>query len=137
MGYPLDLRNAAIRHFVSAEKLKEENRPDRQYISVAGYLYGWAAECALKEIMRKSGMVPPLKGKEHPFWAHFPVLKTMLRDSCQGRRAGELKRYAMDDRLMQNWDTAMRYSSSKDIPEQDIERWREGANQLVKAMEAP
>ncbi len=41
--YPRDFPASARRHLVAADRLIGTDRTD-----VAGYLYGWAAECALK-----------------------------------------------------------------------------------------
>lgn len=136
MAYSLDLRNSSLRHFYAAEHLNTPNTMSTK--PVAGYLYGIAAECALKEIMRDSGMRPlaPERRRDDPFYAHFPDLKTLLRDCVQGRRAGELRRYAEDGQLMNEWDTAMRYAPGKDIRPQNIDRWREHAERLRQAMDA-
>ena len=136
MAYSLDLRNSAERHFRAAEKLNDPaHRPATP--DVAGYLYGVAAECALKQIMRESGIrpLPAEERRDDPYFAHFPTLKTMLRDNIHGRRAGELRRFAEDDALMSEWDTAMRYAPGKEITERRVGRWREHAQRLVHAME--
>jgi hypothetical protein len=134
MAYSQDLVKAARRHFDAAEQLNEERqRPRRQ--DVAGYLYGIAGECALKEIMRDSGMRPSGTHGDDPFYAHFPVLKTLLRDTLRGRRAGELRAFAEDDGLMNGWDVAMRYAPPQDIAPRLVDLWREQAQRLVHAME--
>src|SRR5580700_6528856 len=101
MAYSQDLRNAADRHFNAAERLNDAaTRPPRR--DVAGYLYGVAGECALKQIMRESLIrpLPPEQRRDDPYYAHFPVLKTLLRDRISGRRAGDLRTFAEDDGLM-------------------------------------
>src|SRR5262249_34246835 len=101
-----------------------------------GYLYGIAAECALKEIMRQSGMVPlPLpQRREDPFYAHFQTLKTLLRDRIRGRRAGDLRRYVEDAGFMQFWDTEMRYAPARDVQHAWVDRWRGQASEIVQVM---
>ncbi len=108
-------------------------RPD-----VAGYLYGLAAECALKQIMRYSGLRPlPLEQRrDDPFYAHFPELKTLLRDHSHGRRAGDLRKYAEDGQLMNEWDTSMRYAPGNEILPRHVARWKQQAEALRQAMEA-
>ena len=134
MAYSQDLVKAARRHFEAAEQLYEERvRPRRQ--DVAGYLYGIAGECALKEMMRDSGMFP-LEAHRDAYYAHFPALKTLLLDQARGRRAGQLLAFAQDVRLMAGWDVSMRYAPPKDIDPQLVERWREQARRLISAMEA-
>jgi hypothetical protein len=133
MPYSIDFRRAARRHLEAADKLhRAAKRRD-----VAGYLYGLSAELAVKEMMRSSNMRPldSTKRREDPFYAHFPELKTMLRDSASGRRHGDLRRIAEDSRLMQNWDTAMRYAPATDIQETWVENWAEQARELVARMD--
>ncbi len=138
MAYSLDLANSCRRHLEAANHLNTPAlRPPRA--DVAGYLYGIAAECALKEIMRTSGMRPlaPEDRRDDPFFAHFPELKTMLRDCVHGRRAGELRKYAEDGQLMNEWDTRMRYAPARDILPRHVTRWKEQAEALKQAMENP
>jgi hypothetical protein len=122
------MRAAAYRHLQAAETLFDGHRKD-----VSGYLYGWASECALKALMIESGMRPlaPDRRREDPFYAHFAELKTMLRDRAFGRRHGDIRKFAADPRFMQFWDTSMRYSDGKDVPDQWVERWREDAKAIL------
>ena len=134
MSYSIDYRRAARRHLEAAEKLSSA-RPKRQ--DVAGYLYGISAELAVKEVMRDSGMRPlaVTNRRDDPFYAHYPELKTMLRDKAFGRRHGELRRIADDSRLMQNWDITMRYAPATDIQADWVQRWAEQARELVSRMD--
>jgi hypothetical protein len=54
MAYSVDLRAAARRHLDAAQKLLKERRED-----VAAYLFGTAAECAIKEMARA---IPSCRG---------------------------------------------------------------------------
>jgi hypothetical protein len=98
-------------------------------VDVAGYLYGIAAECALKEIMRRS------HHWREPERAHFPDLKVVLRDSARGRHAGILRRFAEDGAFMSEWDIAMRYAPRTDILLVQVKRWRMNASDAIAAME--
>jgi hypothetical protein len=73
--------------------------------------------------------------REDPFYAHFPELKTLLRDQVRGRWAHPLREFAEDQSFMQNWDTRMRYAPGNEIRDQDIERWREHAKKVVAKMD--
>ena len=130
--YEQDLRRAAHRHFEAAETLFGTNRKD-----VAGYLYGIAAECALKHMMILSGMrpLPDNQRRDDPFFLHFEELKTLLRDTASGRRSGELRKYAERSSFMQQWDVTMRYSHGKDVRAEWVERWRLDAKDIVGAMD--
>jgi hypothetical protein len=135
MAYSRGLRKAARRHLEAAEYLNDPEKPRRP--DVAGYLYGVAGECALKELMSASGMRPlgQEQRRNDPFYAHFPELKTLLRDAAEGHWASRLKRFAEDDGLMNEWSIDMRYSPGHDITPERVERWRAHARKLVAAME--
>jgi hypothetical protein len=131
MAYSQNFLASARRHLHAADHLDGTHRRD-----VAGYLYGVAAECALKEMMRQSGMRPlPIERKrEDPFYAHFKSLKTLLRDQVKGRRQGELLKYATDPKFMQQWDTDMRYAPGTDIQSAWIDSWRDQARKIVQEL---
>lgn len=130
--YGINYASAARRHFAAAEALNESTRRN-----VAGYLFGIAAECALKEIMRASGMKPLAEHqrRDDPFFAHFQTLKSMLRDKIKGRRSTELRHYAESSSFMQYWDVAMRYSDGKRVKAIWVERWHLDAKRIVIAMD--
>jgi HEPN domain-containing protein len=132
--YARDMRKTAYRHLEAAEHLY--NSTGRR--DVAGYLFGIAAECALKQIMLDSGMRPLAadKRRDDPFYAHFEDLKTLLRDTSEGRRSGELIALATDNSFMQNWDVSMRYSHGKDIDPRWIEKWLRDARDVVGMMDS-
>ena len=75
MTFEIDMGMASRRHLEAADELAKGVRRD-----VAGYLYGIAAECAFKAMMREAGLRPLAKEKQRndPFFAHFPELRTML-----------------------------------------------------------
>ncbi len=132
--YANDMRRTAYRHLEAADHLyKFTNRQD-----VAGYLYGIAAECALKQMMRDSGMCPLSEEKrsDDPFYAHFEVLKSILRDTSEGRRKGELIAFSSDTSFMQHWDITMRYSHGKDIDPRWIKKWAQDARRIIDEMDA-
>ena len=139
MSYRIHLTNAARRHLRAADRLAEAGaRPHERCHDVAGYLYGVSAECALKQIMRDSGYRPllPERRREDPFYAHFPDLKTMLRDDLRGRRAGELRAFVESDSFMNEWSTDMRYAPKSDIRPELVDRWRKQAHEVVETMGA-
>lgn len=138
MPYTQDLANSAQRYFRAAHELFDIDAAGAQpgCIAVAGYLYGLAGELALKEIMRNSGMRPQANAdrREDPFYAHFPQLKTMLKDTASGQRSADLRRFAQDPKLFQNWATDMRYAPTKEIDQRWVADWREQAHNLLDAM---
>jgi hypothetical protein len=124
MAFTHDMTSAARRHLLAAEAL----RPGA-HRGVAGYLYGIAAECAIKAMMQASG--PRLNDA---FYKHFPELRTILRTALQGRRGQTLARFVADDSFMNNWDIHMRYADAKQIRDEWIDKWAEQARRAVSAM---
>jgi hypothetical protein len=138
MEYSQNLADSARRHLGAAISLHNDNEPGTRpgKRAVAGYLFGLAGELALKKMMSDSGMRPRnnVQKRDDPFYAHFPILRTLLRDNAQGRRQGELMRHANDAKLFQNWDTNMRYAPTKDIRDDWTKQWRSQAEALVQTM---
>ena len=130
--YNRDMRIAAYRHLAAAERLCTTDRKD-----IAGYLFGIAAECALKQIMIASGMRPLAESerRDDPFYAHFEELKSMLRDTATGRLRTELRRYAENSAFMQHWDVSMRYSHGRDVRSEWVDQWQKDARDVTGAMD--
>ena len=141
MPYGTNLQNAARRHLRGASILHEALSAGAQPggRALAGYLYGLAAELALKEIMRQSGIqqLPPTDRANDPYWKHFPELKTMLSLQLRGRRDGELRKYASNNSLFANWDIKMRYAHTNDVQPSWIAAWKKDAEDLVSKMDMP
>jgi hypothetical protein len=131
MVFATDMPTAARRHLQAAEKLSGGHRRD-----VAGYLYGIAAECAIKAMMIEAGFRPSSDSarRDDPFYEHFPKLRTMLRDALQGRRGTPLINFIENDRFMNQWSTRMRYSHGRDIQDQWISSWAAQARQAVASI---
>ena len=122
---------AARRHLMAADLLvTPKGRKD-----VAGYLYGIAAECAVKAMMADVGLGSVSGRREDPFYQHFPDLRTSLRDKLQGRRGTPLITFINNDAFMNNWSTRMRYSDGRDIDERWIDSWAAQARQAVASID--
>jgi hypothetical protein len=138
MAYGQDMAGSARRHLAAADLLHNSNRPGHKNgdCAVAGYLFGLAGELALKEIMRESGMreLDSTRRQDDPFYAHFPDIKTLVKDSATGRRHGDLIRYAGNDRLFQFWNISMRYAPTNDIDPRWTGLWKTQAETLVQDM---
>src|SRR5271166_4619837 len=89
MAFATDMSAAARRHLEAGDSLAK----GRKRRDVAGYLYGIAAECAIKAMMLELGMRPVADRRtaDDPFFAHFPELRSMLRDALSRRRGNEQK----------------------------------------------
>lgn len=127
MAYTQDFVDAANRHMDAANCLHDHEPPCRRR-DIAGYLYGIAAECAVEEIMRRS------RHWREPERAHFPELKSLLRDNLQGRHAGVLRTLVENSGFMNEWDIAMRYAPRKAITDLQVRRWQGDATRAVDAM---
>ena len=100
---------------------------------MAGYLYGIAAECALKAMLLEIGInpLPASARKDDPFYRHFPELLTMVRDVLTGRKASQLHKIVQNGNLMRHWEIEMRYTRPAEISEAWVEAWAEQARQCV------
>jgi hypothetical protein len=138
MAYGQDLQGSARRYLRAATELHQVASAGAQpgCRAVAGYLYGLAGELAVKTLMRNSGMAPlsPQERRDDPYYAHFPELKTQLRNTAQGRRSGELLAIANSNHF-QNWSTDMRYAPTAHVQPGWIEAWEASARKLVETME--
>lgn len=125
MAYGVDLRDAALRHMDAAEKLLQRKRSD-----VAAYLFGIAAECAVKEMARA---VPSCRTDEI-LYAHFPSLKNLVLERLQGRAAQPLRSLIEHGGFMNQWDIKMRYAPSEEVRRMPIEDWARQARRAVSTM---
>ncbi len=130
MAFNVDFPAAARRHLEAAEIVLVRKR------DVAGYLFGIAAECAIKAMMLDANIRPKGQAlrRDDPFYAHFPELRTMLGEMQLGRRAKPLMDYIENDSFMNNWSTDMRYSSGREIQEHWVHAWAEQARQAVASI---
>lgn len=140
MAYSRDPKNllaAARRHREAADALFDDREPTGgKHRAVCGYLYGIAAECAVKAMMHAAGLRPldPSERRDDPFFAHFPNLRTLLRDQQPPRRSRALSTLIDDDQFMSQWDTAMRYAPGSEVKPEWVQRWRDQARSAVDSM---
>ena len=120
---------AARRNLDAAIKLESENRE-----LVASYLFGIAAECAIKAMLLELGLQNPKQRMDDPRYAHFPELLTLLRDQTSGRRSGALTRYIQNPRFFQGWSIIIRYCDGKNVPSSHVKLWSQQARDVVGLM---
>lgn len=116
------MTKAAHRNWDAAERLMSTVAPDR---TTAGYLYGIAAECAIKAFYRQ--MPWTNDNKDGPVFAHFPKLKEKLRDSISGRGAELLMQFT-DEHYMEGWTIDIRYSDGTRPDTRTLQCWRRDAD---------
>ena len=89
----------------------------------------------MKQILRLSTNWRAPERDDAAFWAHFPELKALVRDSAQGRYASVLRKLCENAGFMNQWHVKMRYGPRKDIPDGLVEKWRAHAAEAIAAME--
>src|SRR5215216_7118432 len=132
MAFSVNMTAAARRHLLAAEMLVGTDRRD-----VAAYLYGIAAECAVKAMMPGIGLRPKADHKtpDDPYFAHFPDLRTMLRDVVSKRRGIPLARLIQNDGFLNGWSTQMRYSDGREINPNWINSWAQQARERARTVD--
>ncbi len=125
MDYVPNLEQAANRHYQDACLLMSAKRFDN-----AGYHFGWAAECAIKQSLRTYGVGE----KDEAIWKHLPELKSLAviaLQSVSGRRSTPLRDLLERANFMQWWDIKMRYARNGSVEEQRAARWRDDADEAI------
>jgi len=121
MPYAKNMRSAAVRHFRDAEFLFEKGRFDS-----AGYHYGFSAECALKGVMERVGIVfdeVEIDGRT-AYYVHFPELKRIPAKQA-GRLSQKIASMLALTQFLQEWNVKMRYSPDSAVTQPRCELWRE------------
>jgi hypothetical protein len=69
-------------------------------------------------------------------YAHFPELRTMLRDALQGRHRNVklLSTFIFNDSFMNGWHISMRYADARQIRDEWVKAWQGQAKDAVNAM---
>lgn len=123
-----DMTKAAHRNWAAAERLTAAVAPDR---TTAGYLYGIAAECAIKAVYR--GIHWTTDSRQGPVYAHFPQLQAKLRDEIAGRRAAPLSQFT-EKKYMEGWAIDIRYSDGALPNAATLKKWRDDADKARAAL---
>ena len=138
MGFSTDMSQAASRQLAAADKLDgDQKRP------VAAYLYGLAAECAVKAMLKSLRVKEPSDGGNHgPYYAHFPKLRSDLEavvQGLQGRGARVLEPFTKNS-FLRDWDIVVRYARSDELVGSHqgraarYDKWKKDAKHAVAAM---
>jgi hypothetical protein len=122
MAYTTNYEEAANRHFHDGRKLEAANRYDG-----AGYHFGFAAECALKECLIAAGV----RTDDASIWKHYPALPSFAILALQTRSAAPLRTVLEKRDFLQHWSTDMRYASNGSISQARSEKWRNEANEAI------
>ncbi|TAD88884.1 MAG: hypothetical protein EAZ99_12095 [Alphaproteobacteria bacterium] len=123
-----DLIKSANRNWAAAERLNTGPVRDR---TTAGYLYGIAAECAVKARYRSLHWTKD--SRDGAAFAHFPAIKQKLRDELSGRLDGGLVRFA-EDSYLRGWAIDIRYSDGTCPDDKMLEMWRSDADTALATL---
>jgi hypothetical protein len=119
-----DYADAAVRHYRDAENLAERSRFDN-----AGYLIGYAAECAMKQKLRD------LHGDQKKnFDGHHPQPQRQIRTFLEGRGlSGPWLSLVKNRSLFLGWSPDIRYASNDQIDSKKYAVWKVDAERVMSA----
>lgn len=125
----IDFKNAARRHNDSANMLY-----DKKIWGDADHLYGFAAECSLKEIMCLLGMMTKSgRPKSNKHLKHINELWNEYNSFVSGRN--QLDYCIPSDNPFENWDASQRYMGSRCFDKSRVEPHKNSTFDLLKLLE--
>lgn len=119
---PESYPEAAVRHFADADHLATVQRLDG-----AGYLIGYAVECAIKSAVESTR---PAADAPH---CHLPILVERAKKSLQGRRKHSVFTVLEKPGFMAGWVVNLRYETDATIDEEMYRAWRDDASRTMSA----
>jgi hypothetical protein len=114
--------DAARRHFRDAEHLAASRSLDG-----AGYLIGYAVECAIKKSVESTR---PTAEAPH---CHLPDLVERAKKLLHGRRQQQIFVTLKTPNLMVGWSVDLRYEASQTVSQETYDRWRNDASRVLAA----
>lgn len=119
---PESYSEAAVRHFSDADYLAATGRYDD-----AGYLIGFAVECAIKHAIQATR---PTLDAPH---LHLPKLVDGAKKKLQGRQRHPIHVLMEQPGFMFGWTIDVRYFSDGHVSSEDFNRWRQHASRTLAA----
>ena len=113
---------AALRHSADADHLAANRQFDG-----AGYIIGYAVECAIKSAIQASR---PDAGAPH---VHLPHLVERAKKAIGGRRKSAVFTVLEKAGFMHGWTIDARYRCSGSVDETQFLLWRNDANRMLGA----
>ncbi|MFZ4700934.1 MAG: hypothetical protein ACOYMG_12870 [Candidatus Methylumidiphilus sp.] len=124
---------AALRHWRDAELLKEQNRVDN-----ADQLYGFAAECAIKQALLHLPAFANHGNLHQPYKEHIDVLWNKVgHQSLQKIYPGLLAYIKNGGKPFDDWKVEQRYSIDNAIPTHRMHAHRAATLELFKSTHLP
>lgn len=119
---PESYSESALRHSADADRLAADSQLDS-----AGYLIGYAVECAIKQAIiaaRPTAQAPHM---------HLPDLVERAKKALQGRRPSSMSLVLRMPTFMQGWQIELRYAGDGAVAADQFLRWRNDANRALAA----
>lgn len=117
-----DYADSALRHSADADALTKAHR-----FQGAGYLIGFAVECAIK-----CAIVATQPKAEAP-QVHLPELVERAKKKLQGRQKHEMFKVIERAGFMRDWTIGIRYAADGAVKEDRLRDWRADANRALAA----
>ena len=124
IAVPESYPEAALRHSADADRLAANRHFDG-----AGYLIGYAVECAIKSAIQASR---PDAGTPH---VHLPHLIERAKKAIGGRRRSAVFTVLEQAGFMRGWTVDARYRCSGTVDETQFLQWRNDANRMLGAVQ--
>ena len=119
---PESYSESALRHIADADLLA-----DRNHLDGAGYLIGFAVECAIKFAIIATR---PTADTPH---MHLPKLVEGAKKTLSGRRKHAIFTVIERASFMQGWSINVRYASDGAVDTNQFRRWRTDASRALAA----
>ncbi len=123
-----DFEDSAKRHWSDAKLLIENNR-----LPNADQVFGLSAECALKYIMLKNGLVlEDGKPKEKKFRKHIDELWDHFRDFIENRNGVFFMSFTgIGSNPFHDWDIGQRYHNSQYIRLESVKNHEKAVDNII------
>ena len=119
---PESYSEAALRHFADAELLAKD-----EHFDGAGYLIGYAVECAIKHSI--VGTRPMANAPQ----VHLPRLIESAKKLLQGRSKHSVFTLLSQLSFMDGWSVDARYESDGHVDFNKYQQWRKDATRTLGA----
>ena len=119
---PESYSDSALRHSAGADRLAAHDQLDG-----AGYLIGYAVECAIKSAIMATR---PTAQAPH---VHLPKLIEGAKKALQGRRLTSMSQVLGQRDFMRGWEISLRYEGNGAVHADQFNRWRADANRVLAA----
>ncbi len=121
MNKQQDFADAKERHWSDAEVLFANGR-----LANADHLYGFSAECGLKFVLQRLGVLPP--GRPPPkYRKHGNDIWRLFQDAVRGRDGARYLRHLPEGEPFADWHVNDRYAHRREFRQNTVALHREAA----------